>query len=471
MSQENVKVIYEEKVIPVDKIFENPNNDKIFSMKDIEVLAKSILEKGFIGAIDVFDLGNGTYEVFSGHRRLRAVKLNGMSEIRCRVYPNMSEKEKIERLIDLNIYNRDLSPMDFARAIDFYARVVLGLEKKKFESDKSWVDHCAEHFNKSRSMIYTYTRLLSLIPQLQELADQSDIPFTKLTEAVDLDENGQMELYEAINSKRKSNSESVITGPVVSNMIYNIKQKQKKRMLDMITQEEKENKLLSPRINILDYCKVANLSKKEEKELYEMCSDLVKSGSSSPLDHDSIINIINQIKRNHHKAILDRSIFDFDSNEKSSDSITTDSEILNDCSSDGEGTNESGIIDANNDIANGNSIMINDRTVPDNSIQEADIIETNNDAVSAEVTAKEDDPDKDDNKASVITNNESIREKLFTHGILTEDKILIDPIVTTLNSQLNHIANRAYMINNKENLEAELLNMEQIIRSILDQIK
>ena len=203
-----------------------------------------------------------------------------------------------------------------------------------------------------------------------------------------------------------------------------------------------------------------------------MCSDVVKSGSSSPLDHDSIINIINQIKRNHHKAILDRSIFDFDSNEKTSDSITTDSEILNDCFSEAESANESGIIDANNDIANGNSIMLNDHTVPDNSIQEANIIETNNDAVSAEVyAAKEDGPDKDDNKASVITNNESIREKLFTRGILTEDKVLIDPIVTTLNSQLNHIANREYMINNKENLEAELLNMEQIIRSILDQIK
>ena len=56
------------KEIPVELIDENPDNEQIFGYEDVDYLAESIQENGFGGAIEVYELANGRYEISSGHR-------------------------------------------------------------------------------------------------------------------------------------------------------------------------------------------------------------------------------------------------------------------------------------------------------------------------------------------------------------------------------------------------------------------
>ena len=72
--------------IPLDKIDGNPENDKLFSMRSVDHLAKIIDEEGYTTPIEVYKKKNGRYEITSGHRRYQAMKLLGQKEIPCYIH-------------------------------------------------------------------------------------------------------------------------------------------------------------------------------------------------------------------------------------------------------------------------------------------------------------------------------------------------------------------------------------------------
>ena len=71
------------KIIEIDiaRIRKNPDNELIFNMDNLDVLANNIKEVGFVGAIDVIENPDGYYEILSGHRRYEAALLLGMKTI------------------------------------------------------------------------------------------------------------------------------------------------------------------------------------------------------------------------------------------------------------------------------------------------------------------------------------------------------------------------------------------------------
>ncbi len=64
------------------KIRESPLNSGI-PCEDLEELAESLKRDGQIEPLGVYELGNDHYEVYSGHRRLRAAKLAGLKTVAC----------------------------------------------------------------------------------------------------------------------------------------------------------------------------------------------------------------------------------------------------------------------------------------------------------------------------------------------------------------------------------------------------
>ena len=192
--------------IPLSDIDENPDNQKIFSMSGIEALARNIQDNGFQGAILVFKKPDGRYEISSGHRRFRAVKSLGMDTIPCIVSEMPDDIQRSMALIDSNIHNRDMTPMDKARAMDYYQDILRQMDEKLQESGDEkpkgrMIERIAEYFDTSKNEVSRYLALLKLSSDLQILTEQPNFPFSALEEAVTLPEGKQADLFEAIHDK------------------------------------------------------------------------------------------------------------------------------------------------------------------------------------------------------------------------------------------------------------------------------
>ncbi len=180
-------------LINLDEIDENPENEKIFNMDDVDSLAEEIKENGFDGAIIVFKKSDGRYEISSGHRRYRAMKKIGEKSIRCIVYDMPDERTKNIRLLSSNIKNRKLKPMDYARAIEKYYSII----EKEPGNKRELV---ARFFNISETQVHRYRCLNKLIPELQELANSPDFPFAGFAKVAEMEKDEQKKYYKLIKT-------------------------------------------------------------------------------------------------------------------------------------------------------------------------------------------------------------------------------------------------------------------------------
>jgi len=80
-------------MIPIDSVIITNRARK--EMGDLDSIEESMKENGLITPIAVIDLGNNTYELLAGERRITILKRNNITEIPVRIYDkNISEIEK-----------------------------------------------------------------------------------------------------------------------------------------------------------------------------------------------------------------------------------------------------------------------------------------------------------------------------------------------------------------------------------------
>lgn len=182
--------------IPLDQIDMFKDNEYIFGYKDIEFLAANIKERGFHGAIEVYAKPNGRYEIMSGHRRYLACDKLGYETIPCIVSEDQGDSTIAEQIIMSNIHQRNLSPLRLARALDYYDKHVLSVDKK-FQGNKRTA--LAQKFNISESKVQRHLVLLKLIPDLQDLCDDISFPFSYLIPAAEEPEAIQRKLYDRLS--------------------------------------------------------------------------------------------------------------------------------------------------------------------------------------------------------------------------------------------------------------------------------
>lgn len=213
--------------IPVDSIVETKSNEYIFGISDsdVERLAEEIGEHGFTGSIDVIDLHNGTYQVFAGHQRLRAVRKLGWKTIPCTIAEDMPESELLRKLLASNILNRKISPLGYARAIDTYKKEVLS--KEKFEGRTR--DACAKFFNIGAGQVQRYEALLKVTPYVQELCDKGEISLAPLAETSVFSQEQYAELEKQIRQFRAHNSELSLSPNLLTGIIRSIRDEAKRK--------------------------------------------------------------------------------------------------------------------------------------------------------------------------------------------------------------------------------------------------
>ena len=220
--------------VPLDQIDENPDNEKTFNMEKVDSIARSIEQVGWFGSISVFKKPDGRYEISSGHTRFRAMKKTGAETIPCSVSPYPDEFKRGLMLLSSNINNRVMLPLDWAKSIDYYYELMKKAKKDFGKGDQSYTgrlrDNAAEFFDMSPVNIHRYHSLLNLIPQLQEMANDPEYPYSAFVSAASMTNEEQELLYSTIceeveNNKKRADSIPTLSRARIEQIINGIKQK------------------------------------------------------------------------------------------------------------------------------------------------------------------------------------------------------------------------------------------------------
>ena len=159
---------------------EHPDNEYLFGMEGIERLAEGMKKVGFKGAIEVWDMKDGTFLIYSGARRNRANTLLGNTQIKAFVYPYPeSETERRRELLGANIYGRNAVQRDnaiyTARQISYLHETIrMERENGTYEGKKTR-EELAKEFGTSPSNIYKYESLLKLNERAQVAVANGEI--------------------------------------------------------------------------------------------------------------------------------------------------------------------------------------------------------------------------------------------------------------------------------------------------------
>lgn len=138
-------------LISPDLIYPNPAQPRrLFDASELESLADSIRENGVLQPLSVRRLGNGTYELIAGERRLRASRIVGLPRVPCIEIKANDSKSAVFALIE-NIQRKDLGFFEEAEAIN-KLMINYGISQ----------DECAKKLGKAQSTLSNKLRLLKL---------------------------------------------------------------------------------------------------------------------------------------------------------------------------------------------------------------------------------------------------------------------------------------------------------------------
>ncbi len=151
--------------IPVENIVPNPFQPRVtFDVEALEELKKSILSNGLIQPITVRRIGNNTYQLISGERRLKACKDIGYKEIPAYIIKVDSDEAMLAMALIENIQREKLNPIEVGRAY-----------KRLMEECNLSQEQIAEKVGKDRSTIANSMRLLKLPVEVQESLIKEEI--------------------------------------------------------------------------------------------------------------------------------------------------------------------------------------------------------------------------------------------------------------------------------------------------------
>ena len=170
--------------VAVDKIRPNRYQPRrTMNPETISELALSIKAQGLIQPLVVNDSGDGTFELISGERRLRAVKRLGWENVPA-VIRRVGESELLEMTLVENLQREDLNPIEEATG---YQRL-----SEEFQLTQAQI---AERMGKDRATIANTMRLLKLPEVIKQEVASGALSAGHARQLLALDdETEQMEL-------------------------------------------------------------------------------------------------------------------------------------------------------------------------------------------------------------------------------------------------------------------------------------
>ena len=181
--------------IEIVRIHAFPNHPfKVLDDERMDTLVESIRGNGILNPVIVRPDKNGDYEMISGHRRLHAAGIVGLSKIPA-IVKEMSDDEAIIKMVDANIQREEILPSErafsFKMKMDAIKRqgarddLTSGTEFQKsgIKVDSWSREVVGNEAGMTGRQVAKYIRLTELIP---ELLDNVDVKKITLTMGVDL---------------------------------------------------------------------------------------------------------------------------------------------------------------------------------------------------------------------------------------------------------------------------------------------
>lgn len=181
--------------IEIGRIHAFPNHPfKVLDDERMDMLVESIRENGILNPVIVRPDKNGDYEMISGHRRLHAAGIVGLSKIPA-IVKEMSDDEAIIKMVDANIQREEILPSErafsFKMKMDAIKRqgarddLTSGtqFQKSGIKVDSWSREVVGDEAGMTGRQVAKYIRLTELIP---ELLDNVDVKKITLTMGVDL---------------------------------------------------------------------------------------------------------------------------------------------------------------------------------------------------------------------------------------------------------------------------------------------
>lgn len=199
---ENVRIT----VLPIAKLKEKSNHPfKVIEDERLAALAESIRTEGLIHPVIVRTANDGFYEILSGHRRTRACRMIGETEIKAIIVT--ADDELANRImIDTNFQQRESHlPSEIAKSYGIRYNDIKKRQKRHAKNSTGWnsgedkIDKIMEQeFATSKSKIYMYLRLNYLRIELLDALDSKKLNLKTAVEISYLTDPEQSLIYELV---------------------------------------------------------------------------------------------------------------------------------------------------------------------------------------------------------------------------------------------------------------------------------
>lgn len=206
--------------IRIDQIYPFENHPfKVLDDEKMDELVESIKANGVLSPVLVRPDDEGSYEMISGHRRMHAAKLAGLTLIPA-IIKEMTDDEATICMVDANVQREEILPSERAFSLKMKMDAMRRQGKRSDlyddESDTSatqWpkltAEAVGEQFGLGRVQVRKYVRLTELLPELLDMVDSKKITMTIAVEISYLDKQIQAWVYEYIKDNSFIKSEQI----------------------------------------------------------------------------------------------------------------------------------------------------------------------------------------------------------------------------------------------------------------------
>ena len=190
--------------IEINKIHAFKNHPfKVLDDEKMQNLIESVKLSGVLTPVLLRVDSNDEYEMISGHRRLHAAKLAGLTTIPA-IVRELSDDDAVIAMVDANIQREELLPSEKAFA---YRMKLEAMKRKAGRPSKEnagqnvpnlTTDIIGESEGISGRQVKRFIRLTELIPELLDMVDNKKLTFTVGVDISYIDKEIQKWIYEYI---------------------------------------------------------------------------------------------------------------------------------------------------------------------------------------------------------------------------------------------------------------------------------
>ena len=170
---------------------------KVIDDEKMNDLVESIRRNGVLTPVILREDGRD-YEMISGHRRLHAAKLAGLTSVPAFIR-DMTDDEAVIYMVDSNIQREELLPSEKAFAYKMKLEAMKHQGVTSGQNVQKWShEEIGKDTGLSGRQVQRFIRLTELIPDLLDLVDRKRLNFTIAVDISYIDKQVQPWLYEYI---------------------------------------------------------------------------------------------------------------------------------------------------------------------------------------------------------------------------------------------------------------------------------